>query len=617
MSVQHVHVVLIETASNQDFVFQSNKLRDVVGASDLITRVGTQWAIEAAASLGGPRKPENPIIKDRVDYLNTAPRFGAGSTPAVEPVVCTSGKAVFLVRDQAVGEDIVYCVTRRALEEAPGLTVRGAVSRPLSLDAPAEDAGRLVEGLFKEIERLRLDLPPTEARFPFQPMVAPCDVTGLPAEGFVDRGPEPVLLAATSIAKRKAAKPESRPEDDDWTSYERAEADLELNGLEIARNPRDLEDSVDWLAVVHADGNGFGQVFLNLADYCKKDGKARDYFDLYRELSVSLDLVGVAALKAALPMLGTAWFERRRCGDDGRWRETSIKGIPLAVSVMGGDDLTVICDGSRAVQFTKAYLAAFERLVEEKTVEDNANVIPTLVHKCEGKKDFGAAAGVAIVKPHHPLHRAFELAEALTKSAKSLVKEDLGSPGLTALDFQVVYGDTSSSLQAMRKEWKTETKDGTTDEVCLAYARPYVVSHQGRRAHLKDPERFDLRHFATLEAAVAQLRKRDQEGRPLFPRSQQHELREAVLAGRAIADARLKLIATRYTIDWTAFGGTAPGHAEPALFVEEDSRRVQERTEITWITRLLDAMDLVDIDPKRDTAGSQPTPDVAASGAAQ
>ena len=79
-----------------------------------------------------------------------------------------------------------------------------------------------------------------------------------------------------------------------------------------------------------------------------------------------------------------------------------------------------------------------------------------------------------------------------------------------------------------------------------------------------------------------------------MPRSQQHALREALFAGRDIADARLKRIKHRYEedVDWEAIlpEQDQPGDNEPSLFIE-----VQEDGEQRFITPLLDMMDLADV----------------------
>jgi hypothetical protein len=605
---EQVHIVLIETASNQAFVFQTNRLREIVGASDLIHRVGTRWAIEAAVKRGA-KGPKDGLdagtsvdldTKGRAAYVCAeAHRIAAGSPSRIEPVVCTSGKAVFLVRDRSDGEAIVWDVTHRALEQAPGLVVRGAVSDPIDLFETADAAGKAVAALFRTIEGLRLSLPPAEARFPLQPIVQPCLSSGLPAEGMLKGD----ALSAGSLAKQRALV-SSRKHGPG--ALDRVQA--EMPRFTLARNPDALENKMglDWLAVVHADGNGFGQVFLSLSDYCAAFAKssnptARDYFNLYRELSVSLDLVGVEALRnaaAALkPIRGTfnAWHQVTEAGEQQRKEE---KIVPLVVNVMGGDDLTVICDGRQAVDFAAAFLSAFEKNVGAPMVGDRTNVIANLTAK-KGVGRFGAAAGVAIVKPHHPLHRAYELAEELTRSAKSIVKHDLKDPGLSALDFQVVFGDTTSTLDDLRGGWTIETRlrrraddgktpapapaDGTKDRTVhtRVHSRPYVVSPEDRAA-VTARDFIRRRHYERLTDAIQELNRENGEGRPLLSRKQQHELRDALFEGRAVADARLKLIAGRYGVLWPAFGGD-----EKTLFAIDSAGDAQ--------TRLLDAMDLADL----------------------
>ena len=553
MSSHSVHVVLLETSANQSYVFQSNKLREIAGASDLIRRAGTDWALEAAGAAGmaGAVEFGAMTMVERAKFIDKALRIESGAS--VEPVVCTSGKAVFLACSREAGQKIVTLVTRRALEEAPGLVLRGAVSDAIALDGTAKSAGETVRDLFAEIEGLRLTLPPAEVRFPLQPMVEPCRTTGWPGEFFENKE----VLSAAAKAKRDAAK-EAIP---------RCARDL---GAHLVSNTDQLDKALGltWLGVVHADGNGFGQVFLGLANYCKPGATARDYFDLFRDLSVSLDLVGVEALKRALTTLGEV---------DGKVGDEKAKGIPLVVNVMGGDDLSVICDGSKAVAFAAAYLQAFETLVDKPNVGDRKNIIPELKRRDKDKPDrFGAAAGVAIVKPHHPVHRAYDLAEELTKSAKYLIKAELDDPSLTALDFQVVFGDSASNLDGLREGL-------LLDENTRAHARPYVTTGDARMEKLDTGKQASVakRHYDKLESAAAVLRRSEDPAANL-PRSQQHALREAVLAGKAVADARLALMAHRYPgSKLEAFGDQ-----RKTLFFDDRGKH---------LTRLLDALDIVDI----------------------
>ena len=108
--------MVIETASNQAFVFASNKQAVNVGASELIFQSGTTWVREAV----------DQVKKNGAD---------------VDPVVLASGKAQLMVDSAEHGRSIIRDVTRRALREAPGLQVWGVVDpRPIAGDADRGDA---------------------------------------------------------------------------------------------------------------------------------------------------------------------------------------------------------------------------------------------------------------------------------------------------------------------------------------------------------------------------------------------------------------------------------------------------------------------------------------------
>ena len=49
-----VFLTLIETAGTQPFIFATNRLRQNVGASELVYRMGTQVVLETVARHGGP-----------------------------------------------------------------------------------------------------------------------------------------------------------------------------------------------------------------------------------------------------------------------------------------------------------------------------------------------------------------------------------------------------------------------------------------------------------------------------------------------------------------------------------------------------------------------------------
>jgi len=546
--MKQFHLALIETASNQRYIFQSNKLREVLGASELVRRAGTDFVRDAVAE--------------------------GGFEGACEVCVATSGKAVAAFEAAQDARTFVSRVTRRALAEAPGLGVYGAVSEALSADADPATAAAALRGLFERIGRNRLALAAPETRFGHLPPVAPCRTTGLPGAGWwIDPDGKSAEISAAALAKRAAAREDRR----NGVTHGPFAADRlreDFGDAAVCADPDLLEKTgCGWFAVVHADGNGFGEVFMNL-DRCLPAGRPRTAQALlafYADLSAALDDIGRQATVEAVGGLCD-----RRVRDPAR--DDPRRAIPIVPLVMGGDDLTVIVDGSQAVAFAAAYVAAFERRSGEHPL------VGTLTRN--GRPlSFGAAAGVAIVKPHHPFHRAYELSEELLRSAK-IVKKVLGA-GASALDFQVVFGDTTSDLETLRDGWRIGNASLTL--------RPYVVSPPARYADAAAESRAwaDRRHVDTLAAARAGLAARvvrDGEERMALPRTQQHVLRDALFDGAPAAEARLGLIAHRYPgVDFGVFG------EKPSLFLADAGGWPAGRETAAVATRLLDAMEMNDV----------------------
>jgi hypothetical protein len=96
-SQDHRALVFLETSGNQAYLFGTNKLKENIGASQLTYLAGAEWAPQAASAVGG------------------------------SCVLATSGKAIFCVPGREEGAELVRRVTLRALREAPGLSVAGAV----------------------------------------------------------------------------------------------------------------------------------------------------------------------------------------------------------------------------------------------------------------------------------------------------------------------------------------------------------------------------------------------------------------------------------------------------------------------------------------------------------
>jgi len=477
-----MNLVLIETSGNQNFIFATNKLRENVGASELTFRVGTQFVRDAMRAAGGYIPPDNcnPTNYPAISEQNP-----------VEMILAVSGKALLLVRAARLGKEIVRDVTLRALQKAPGLEIRGVVSR--DFDFETTPLHPLIGEVHRQFEIVRSRLPGPAARFQRLPIIAECASSGLPAQRVANRRDG---LAEDERREYSAQTFAKLPARERWKSR--------LDGILIRHNSSaklsdatiDLEKlGCDWLAIIHADGNGLGQVFMKFDDIAKTTDN-RDYITKLRAFSLALEECTERSFCRSLAVL--------------RPRREVTPIVPL---VLGGDDLTVVCDGRQALQFTKRFIDCFE---EETRQHPGVNSIL--------KSGVMSCAGVAIVKPHFPFFAGYQLAEELLKSAKSLKPH-------SAMDYHILHDASGPHLERIRRELTVDA--GKT----VLVGRPYLTSN--------NPELVN-RRWSDLVFRIAAVRARDDDNRRRLPNSMLHELREGLFLGHQAADARLRLVLERY-----------------------------------------------------------------------
>jgi hypothetical protein len=184
--------------------------------------------------------------------------------------------------------------------------------------------------------------------------------------------------------------------------------------------------------VVHVDGNGIGTLIARWLKACSEEGVGDETVRTqYGDWSAALDQAWRVALEQVVRRVTTSVQVRRSPTDSSsRVLADPMAGIeftlkeeaaghcflPLRPVLLGGDDLTFLCDGRIALDLASTALSALER------------DIPHL-------GTISASAGVALVRSHAPIIRAYALAEALCGSAKRMLR-DKGVEG-SALDWHV------------------------------------------------------------------------------------------------------------------------------------------------------------------------------------
>lgn len=557
MAADESQLVLLETSGNQDYIFASNRQRELLGASYLT------WASTA----------------------EVVPALLANE-PAVRPVFVTSGKAILIAPGKNAARRVIFAATSRALADAPGLDLRGVfapLGRAATPGGTARDAHAAVLELFRRMEATRAGFAPPAQRLPGIPPQARCASTGLPAAGIVTPKDDP---AAKGTGERAVAALTCAKLDIVWDA--RGQLGQRFQDITM-RTQAELEESIKaldrapWIAVIHADGAGVGQIFMRFDRMVPggPDSPAEAYFAALGKFSAALDACGIRALRAAIGAIETI-------DDAASALPSRARRVPVVPLVQGGDDLTALCLGRHALPFAAAYLRHFE----QETAAD-PDVGPLAAAAQHGDRRLSACAGVAVVGAHFPFHLAYEMAVDLEDGAKRAVKRRVTDAQgrrlpCSALDFHLHYDASGAALATIRE--KLVAADGA-----WLHNRPYVVTDLALLANATDGARSwaAAHHIATLEAAATACGfTQEREGDAgTLPSAPLHLLRSRCFAGKAVADAALAAISARRTVPRSlAPTGTSVFEAQH----EDGATR--------FVTRLLDAIDAARL---RETAAAE------------
>lgn len=562
------HWVVLETGANQDYIFDSNRMRHVVGASQLVLDAGTAWVEEACAGLDG-----------------------------VELVQRVSGKAVLLVPSEYVGRAVIRSVSRTALRKAPGLEVTGAIGPPFDataryrVGAADDDDGSgeprdhvaALRRTFTEQARARAARPARQLRDPNLPWHEPCRETGLPA-AVLERfgaGPDPWHPAGAANAARTEA----------WAAGSTRDRLAGLLGDHPELLPELIDDLTDggWIAVVHADGNGVGSLLHHFPDRVgaaigSSEVSLDEHTQWLRTFSERLEAVTTEAFTEAV----TAAVAQVRA-DHPDWSLQNQKGLlPI---VLGGDDVTFTCHAGLALPLVRTFLRAFARRSRADAT----------IRGIAGPDGLSAAAGVAIVKRHHPFSAAYRLAEELTGSAKhNAVRrvsggatEGVQTEGVqvSAYDVHVAHESTLRDLRELRDDL---TVDARHDAGPVArHGGPYVVATDDEHPVPDHLAHRDERHLlAVMRLLVSGT----------LSSARAHDLRGALDRGVAEYAGRVKVALARTAREHDHRGGTFDRAGVEGLLSVVDDRHPGTR-----FVRLPDALLLHGVLPH----GRIRTPDAA------
>ncbi|RAQ96016.1 hypothetical protein A4R35_10765 [Thermogemmatispora tikiterensis] len=495
-------LVMLDTDRIKNYVFSTDRLREIRGASSILDRLN--------------REVMGAIAKDL--------------DPNARVVYANGGSGLFLLAEDKAEEFVRRVQARYREETQGGATVTGAVQR---LPAELAESDLWQANLSQQLDLLRYklrrakDCPPAIVALPSHPLLRLCDSCGLEYAAGQSPWREPrqeeQRYCPVCLQKRRedaqikksiermAARPQEVSPDSDeeakravlWANLisrlNRIAPDyfLEDGKPIVPKRPHDIDTlravassgrgSVrDYLGLIYADGNGMGSRVEKLSTLKQVKEFAGDID------SAIYDALASAVAEHLKPVLVKGLLdEEDNEEENGQARqEAQPEGdyfFPFDVLLLGGDDLMLLTSGDRALNVALEVARVFR--------------------KKAGGQQGTLSVGVVFAPLKYPFGLMHDLAENALRFAKKQARvdqwRDAGDGDDTRINFLVVAGAGTHEFDYLYKTVYCRREAGTEFRATL---RPY--------------------RLPVLEDLLQAIRGAKRLG---FPRSKLHQLREAVL----------------------------------------------------------------------------------------
>ena len=319
----------------QSFIFKTNKLKEIVGASQLVDNIVRKEFGEFCKRFNHPVNEDNILLA------------AAGN--------------IRYICDENTAANLVKGFPKYVASYAPGITVSQAL---VKLNG---------KGLTKATYILEEKLKAQRNK-----VSVPMEIGFMGLERSRRTGGVGVAFEKGEVIDSATQKKTALPEENTLSLFER------FTGKKVKANnvPFNLSDITrktenSWLAIIHADGNGLGNILQNLTANISSADKTKEVFQAF---SKQLEAATIKAANDAFnQVIDNDWQKKIESGKD---------RYPIRPVVLGGDDLTVIIRADLAYDFTKAFLKSFESQTEKHFNQLNKYNV----------KKLTACAGIAYIK---------------------------------------------------------------------------------------------------------------------------------------------------------------------------------------------------------------------------
>lgn len=400
----------------QNYIFKSNDLQEIIGASDLVENI----IIDGLKEVTRNEKTINPE-----EYLtewkeDKGTEFIEDNNVKMQVMFIGGGNAYVLFRTSELCSKINRKLARYVMEHTYSLNLAIAVVRK------TENYKDDYDNINDEMRHIKSEMPDTKP-IGLMPFMKSDRIMGYPLSIYGNR------RKITYFGKEEYLCTESWIKRETYHNSEKAEGNEKILDNMVTK-----KGDNSTLAIIHIDGNNMGKRLMKIME---KKVNYKEAIETIRNISKCID----ESFKAAY----------RKCEDYVEHIADNInkdrRGKLIRKIILAGDDVTFICNAEVALGAVEIFLKEVygKCMYEDKTKDELTNL-----------KEYGLSAcgGIAYFNSHFPIRDAYNVAESCCSSAKKRAKakehrnnkEAEGNIG-SYLDFQICMNVNAGNLEKYRE----------------------------------------------------------------------------------------------------------------------------------------------------------------------